>query len=89
MIELIKERKSVSRDVVKEMSFMQPLEVCVVVDNQCSVKGELVMRTSSKSTFEVMSISNPFEDNCWSGTPAILVRDLEMGEEYTLRLFKK
>ena len=54
----IKEEK-----LTKEMSEMQPLEVCVITDGHYT--GEIVMRSASKDTFEVFSISNPSPAFCW------------------------
>ena len=82
MIELVK-----NQDIIKPMSEMQPLEVCVVVDG--FYKNEIVMRTSASDQFGVMNLSDPRTNNFWANSCcAIKVRELREGEVYYLRLSK-
>jgi len=85
MIELTSISPTAKQDVTKPMHDMIPLEVCVVVEGPYT--GNVVMRTASGSKFEVLDLSVLKYDGCWEGHPAITVRKLRDGEEYTLRLF--
>ena len=84
MIKLISKQSLQPTAKTKPMYQMQPLEVCVVVDP--SYKDRVVMRTASKHDFEVMDLTNPIPDGCWTGRPEIEVRELYPGETYTLEL---
>mgnify|MGYP003586472942 CR=1 FL=1 len=68
----------------KPMYEMQPLEVCVTVDEY--EKGDIVMRTASITHFEVMNLTDPYGAGCWVGKPGLKVRELYPGETYTIEL---
>ena len=82
MIRLIEEKQN--KDVVKPMSEMKPLEVCVIVGGV--YMDSVVLRTASLDDFEVMDILHSGEDSCWTGRPNEKVRELREGETYTLEL---
>ena len=84
MIKLISKQALQPAAKTKPMYQMQPLEVCVVVDG--AYVDHVVMRTASSSHFEVMNLSTPKKDCCWTGNPYLLVRELYPGETYTLEL---
>jgi hypothetical protein len=66
---------------------LKPCEIAVIVDRSCDYFGEIVMRTSSDSKFEVMSLSKPGENKCWtypSIQAKIMVKKLKKGDEITL-----
>ena len=69
----------------KSMHEMQPLEVCVIVANGSYV-GHVVMRTASQTKFEVIDLTDPIPDSCWTYRAELLVRELYPGETYTLEL---
>ena len=49
-----------------------------------TIQGELVMRTASRDKFEVMSLSDPAMDGCWTLNPRVKVIPLKAGESVTL-----
>ena len=86
MIKLISKQATKPIAKTKPMYEMRPLEVCVVVAN-CSYDDHVVMRTASITHFEVMNLTDPRPDYCWTGRLANLaVRELYPGEIYTLEL---
>ena len=85
MIKLINKQDAQPVAKTKPMYEMQPLEVCVVVANGSYV-GHVVMRTASQTKFEVMDLTDPRPDSCWTDSPNIQVRELYPGETYTLEL---
>ena len=86
MIKLISKQDLQPVAKTKPMYEMQPLEVCVIVANGSYV-GHVVMRTASITHFEVMDLTDPRPDSCWTGRLANLaVRELYPGETYTLEL---
>lgn len=69
----------------KSMHEMQPLEVCVVVSTYDYV-DHVVMRTADSDHFEVIDLTHPRLDVCWTRNVPITVRELYPGETYTLEL---
>ena len=53
-------------DDILTMADLKPCQLAVVVEDN-NYRGTIVMRTASISQFEVMDLSNPGEDNCWTG----------------------
>ena len=84
MIKLISKQAIQPLAKTKPMYEMQPLEVCVIVGNNCT--GNVVMRTADSDHFEVMDLTNPSPDSCWIHKPDLKVRELYPGETYTLEL---
>ena len=89
MIE-IAETKTKEIPTVK-MRNMKPMQVGVVVTDDCKQGyiGRYVMRTASTEKFEVMDLSKPGQNKCWTGNPNLEVRLLEEGESITLTLRNK
>ena len=85
MIKLISKQDTQPIAKTKPMYQMQPLEVCVVVAN-CSYLDHVVMRTADSDHFEVMDLTNPRPNSCWTSNVPITVRELYPGETYTLEL---
>ena len=85
MIKLISKQATKPIAKTKPMYQMQLLEVCVI-STDCSYGDHVVMRTASSSHFEVMCLTDPRPDSCWTGRPNLLVRELYPGETYTLEL---
>ena len=85
MIKLISKQDPQPEAKTKPMYQMQPLEVCVI-STDCSYGDHVVMRTASSSHFEVMNLTDPRLDVCWTRKPDIQVRELYPGETYTLEL---
>ena len=57
---------------VKTMGDMEPLEICVIVDDFGGYKGFLVMRTASKHKFEVIDLTNLKERKYWDNKDCTL-----------------
>ena len=86
MIKLISKQEPQPVAKTKPMYEMQPLEVCVISTGRF-YDGHVVMRTASITHFEVMNLTDPRPDYCWTGRLANLaVRELYPGETYTLEL---
>ena len=85
MIKLISKQEPQPVAKTKPMYEMQPLEVCVI-STDCSYCDRVVMRTASQTNFEVMDLTDPGPDHCWTGRPNLQVRELYPGETYTLEL---
>ena len=85
MIKLISKQDTQPAAKTKPMYEMRPLEVCVVVDTYDYI-DHVVMRTASNLHFEVMSLTDPRLDVCWTRDVPITVRELYPGETYTLEL---
>jgi len=69
----------------KPMKEMQPLEVCVIVSDG-PYYDNVVMRTASKASVEVMDLTQPRASGCWGGGSIVEVRELYPGEKYLLEL---
>ena len=54
------------------MADMKPLEVAIVATTQ--EEGHVVMRTANPCTFEVMDLTAPGENRCWTGSRSAQVR---------------
>lgn len=80
MIKIIEQEPSKHENII-EMRDMEPLQVGEVCDN-----GEIVMRTASNSVFEVISLSNPGLNSCWSCRNNRKVRLFNPGESVTIRV---
>ena len=85
MIKLISKQATKPTAKTKQMYQMQPLEVCVIVANGSYV-GHVVMRSASQTKFEVMDLTYPRPDSCWTYRAELLVRELYPGETYTIEL---
>ena len=87
MLRIVKKETTI-KDTVVEMGDLEPFQIGIIVDtdSSCKVyKGHLVMRTASTDKFEVMDISEPKEDMCWTDDDTSLkVRRLHSGEKVTL-----
>jgi len=85
MFKLIKSQSEISEG--KSLGEMEPCEIGRVI-NGC-YKGCIVMRTASIDKFEVMNLSHPGVDSCWTNTRlgvGIRVIPLEKGEKLTLEV---
>lgn len=88
MIRIVNESEQQKRII--PMEDMKPLQVGRIYDKDCTeYNGHFVMRTASTSKFEVMSLSHPGADTCWSGSPTLLVELLPPGEKITLELYNE
>lgn len=65
------------------MSEIKPLDIGIVVQ-EGDYNNFVVLRTASTSKFEVMSLTAPRPDFCWTTNSPLLVRLLEPGESITL-----
>lgn len=73
---------------IVRMCDMEPGQIGVVEDENSSIEnGTIVMRTLSNSLAEVMNMSEPRRDNCWTGTfPNTRIRLFEPGTRITLEI---
>lgn len=70
---------------IVKMCDMPPCSIGRVVDRG-NYEGVLVMRTASQEVGEVMNLSNPGPDKCWTGIPYTQVRLLKPGEKIVLEV---
>lgn len=71
------------------MGNMKPGDIGRIIDVGKGVKshfGELVMRTLSTTGFEVMNLTCPTPDSCWSVRNGMLVELLKPGTEIILKV---
>ena len=66
------------------MADMKPLDIGVIVSGDDEYMGQIVMRTASTARFEVMRLSNPKPNRCWTYGATVRVRLLCPGDEVTL-----
>jgi len=83
MFKLIKSQSEISEG--RSLGEMEPCEIGRVI-NGC-YKGCIVMRTASTDKFEVMNLSHPGVDSCWScRITGIKIASLQKGERITLEI---
>ena len=88
MIRIVNESEQQKRII--PMEDMKPLQVGRINDKDCTrYNGFIVMRTASFDKFEVMDLSNPGANDCWSGSSTLLVELLPPGEKITLELYNE
>jgi len=62
------------------MADIQPLEIGVIIDHKSVHYGHVVMRTASTGKIEVMDLTSPGIDVCWTDNiPDIPVRIYQSG----------
>jgi len=91
MLEITNQTEKEAPQIVA-MKDMNPLQGGRIVALQGSeFNGSYVCRTASTDKFEVMNLSRPGANRCWTALSArdIKVRLLLPGEEITLKLFNK
>ena len=65
-------------------SDMKPMQLGTIADRNDKRYGDVVMRTQG-SHYELMNLSKPMPDRCWSGAPPpFLIKLLEEGSTITL-----
>jgi hypothetical protein len=69
-----------------EMQHMEPCQIGIIEDVRYPRSGEIVMRTAGIDNFEVMSLSNPSEYNCWDDNPTIKVWLLPPGTKIMIEV---
>lgn len=68
-------------DNVINMRDLKPCEIARIIDPKNYYFGDIVMRTAHD---EVMSLSKPGKNNCWTIPVNLLVERLKKGDEITL-----
>tara|TARA_R110000850_G_scaffold268104_1_gene399348 strand:- start:186 stop:452 length:267 start_codon:yes stop_codon:yes gene_type:complete len=65
---------------------MKPMQIGIVrQESMGDVNGHIVMRTQTSGSFELMDLSRPRPDSCWSiGGPSFMVELLKDGQSITL-----
>lgn len=71
------------------MSAMNPLEVGVVVDEKSDYLGHYVLRTASTYHLEVINITTPRTNRCWTQAQNIKVRLLNPDEKINIELYNE
>ena len=88
MLKLVRFGEATEKNVV-QMKDMKPLQVGVVVDRGM-YEGTVVMCTATSGKQEVMNLSDPGKDRCWTGGVCpFLVRLLPPGEKVVVELFNE
>lgn len=83
----IKDKNSEEDEKIVEMLDMKPLQIDTYDDGS---KVMYVMRTASTSKFEVMDLSDPGADLCWTNVSrGCEVRLLAPGEKIMLELYNE
>lgn len=85
MLELIEGCKG--DNLLTTLRSMKPLQIATFIGG--AYNGEIIMRTASEDTFEVMSISKPSIGRCWSSLAGQRVRLLRKGESVTVKIFNE
>lgn len=76
MLKIINEKDSAHSKLIR-MDDLKPLEVAIIKDdNYPEYAGKIVMRTASLLHFEVINLTNPRIDGCWSKPATLLVEKL-------------
>jgi hypothetical protein len=83
MIESVKLHEEEETKIIP-MRDMEPLDIGIVIEEDGGYRDSIVMRTASPYSFEVMDLSHPGADGCWTGEPTLEVRLLEKGTKITL-----
>jgi len=79
----LKKENEMKEPVKMLMRNMPPLSVAKILYNE--YVGHIVMRTSSYDKFEVMDLTNPGEDRCWTSRNTLWVEILDL-DEITINL---
>lgn len=67
------------------MNEMKPCQIGIIIssyDNKYN--STLVMRTASTNNFEIMDLTHPGTDSCWSKGVSLRVQLLQKGDSITL-----
>lgn len=87
MLEIIKEENKTPETIIK-MKDMKPLQVGIII-NSIKFKDHYVMRTASINQYEIMDLTAPKEQGCWTKEHNQTIRLLNPGEGITIKLFNK
>jgi len=68
------------------MAEMKPLSVGIVEDSRHG-PSTIVMRSQKLQGGEIINLSDPTENACWTDDSNLLVRLLPRGESITIKLF--
>lgn len=85
MVEIIIEKQSSKSDLIR-MDQLQPLEVAIIKDPNHSRNGDVVMRTASRSQFEVFSLTDAAPSRCWTDNCGLRV--LKVKAKITVKVFE-
>ena len=86
MLQIV-DNQEVKQENIIRMCDMQPLQIGQIV-NEGFYNNHYVMRTASAHNVEVMDLTRPVKDGCWtSPILSIQVRLLNPNESITIKLF--
>ena len=88
MLEIVEDISKKTEERIVLMGEMKPLQVGRIISKD-NTDGHYVCRTSSIGTFEVMDLTIPCPNGCWSIGESRKVKLLPPGESIYLRLFNK
>jgi len=75
-------------DNTKTMGEMEPLEVAMVSNPTSSEFGHIVMRTANADVLEVLDLSSPGKDACWTEAESdTQIKSLKPGESVIVEFF--
>ena len=86
---MIKIIKTEAQGTPVKMCDMKPFEVGVIEDTDTCENGSIVMRTASRDKFEVMILSSPGLDRCWTHKTDVNVRLLAPGKKIIIELYNE
>ena len=78
--------KVIDKSNVILMDDMKPLQIGTIVNGPSCYNGDIVMRTASTDKFEVMDLTVPGEDGCWTSFTDLEVKLLPIGQKVTIEL---
>ena len=80
------EIKEIEKRKIIAMWDMKPLQIGRIVETGFEHNGEFVMRTASTDKFEIMSLSKPKENGCWTYSCEFEVELLPPGTQIILEI---
>lgn len=86
----IKKHKYKRNTKTIKLNQLLPLQVAIVMDNKFGSGGHIVMRTAAvdDESFEVMDLTSPGPDSCWTDkTCTLKCRLLDPSEVVTIKIF--
>lgn len=89
MIKIVEGKPQEEQERIVLMAGMKPLQFGRIISND--YRNHVVMRTASINHFEVMDLSNPGADECWTGAniESIYVELSKPGEKIALEIFNE
>lgn len=87
MIKIINNKHNMKNII--NMIDMKPLQIGRLINPGMSDDNHIVMRTALLRQLEVINLTNPGQDKCWTGHNTLKVKLLEPEEIITLQLYNE